>query len=139
MEITNHIVKCNILTSWEIKLKQFRASQGVHSNFMSRSLLILIDVNGKEHSALGISHIWNTLTNMFLLLSILESLDLSKNVSSVLFFCLIFLFKMKLQMLYFYVTVIYKLNIKVVFNTKKEVCFFVVHPCTSDHTTEGMP
>lgn len=42
-------------------------------------------------------------------------------------------------MLYFYVTVIYKLYIKVVFNTKKEVCFFIVHPCTSDHTTEGMP
>lgn len=86
MKITNHIVKCNILTSWENKLQEFRASQGVHSNFVSRSLLILIDVNGKEHSDLGISHISNTLTNMFLLLSILESLDLSKKASSVLLF-----------------------------------------------------
>lgn len=66
MKITNHIVKCNMLTSWDNKLQQFLASPGVHSNSVSRSPLILIDVNGKEHSDLGISNISNTLTNTFL-------------------------------------------------------------------------
>lgn len=45
------------------KLQQFLGSEGVYA--ISRPSHILIDVNGKEHSDLGINHFSNTLSNTF--------------------------------------------------------------------------
>lgn len=54
-----YIVNCNILTLWDNTCTRsshsFWAVRGVQSDVVSRSPHILIDVNGKEHSDLGIN------------------------------------------------------------------------------------